>query len=237
MAITDYDRQAVIWCAELADLSQFLDRADALNEKATAKAAAAKHEIAVESAAMFPGMGAADDEALAGMLKSLTDSSRLYICGHGGFGPAPKIVQWDAPAFVGVLKKNGLKHAKLINLVSCEMARDYSDDLEDYILTPANSFAALFHQELKTQEPALLTEVRAYTWFIWVINRSVKEMPPKFATLPIGTKLVADDHRKPLGQSLHKPKRYKISFYWEEGSQRRRYMNKDGNAPIDDDAL
>jgi hypothetical protein len=235
MAITDYDRQAVIWCAQISELNEFLDRAEALNGKAKIKAAAASHTLALESAAMFPGMGEADDEALASMLGRLTDKSRLYISAHGAFGEVPKVVCWDAPTFVGILKKNGLRRAKLINLVACEMGRDYSDELENYIITsaPPNSFAAQFHRELKTQEPELLTEVRAYTWFTGEIIRKDANMPADLKPFPIGTKLKTASEVQPH-KWVHKPKDCKISFFWDNGKQRRRYMNPDGNKAIDD---
>jgi hypothetical protein len=44
MAITDYDRQAVIWAGEKADLAGFLDQAEALNGKAQRKATEASHK-------------------------------------------------------------------------------------------------------------------------------------------------------------------------------------------------
>jgi hypothetical protein len=163
MAIKNYDHQAVIWCGEKADLTFFLDQADALNEKARSKATAAQHKLTVDSQTMFPGMGKGDDTALSETLEALTDKSRLYICGHGSFGPAPKFVCWDAKTFAKLLKEHGLKRAKLINLVSCQLARDYRPNLPGHVFPLADSFAAQFHQELKDQAPALPTEVRAYT--------------------------------------------------------------------------
>jgi hypothetical protein len=177
MAIGDYDHQAVIWCGQKADLSHFLNQADVLNDKAKKKAAAAQHQITVTSAAMFPGMGKADDEVLTEMLAALTDKSRLYICGHGSPGAVPKFVGWDAKTFAGLLKSHGLKRAKLINLVSCELARDYRPNLPGRIFPLADSFAAQFHRELKEQEPPLLTEVRAYTWLLAVNLGWIADLP------------------------------------------------------------
>jgi hypothetical protein len=229
MAITDYDRQAVIWCAELDKLKQFFQQAGYLNLKSQLKADAVKHAFTTDNAPLFPEMEADGSEYLTNMLTQLTDKSRLYIHGHGAFGPTPKIIRWDAPGLASVLKKHGLEHAKVINLVSCEMGRDYHEDLEDYIIRgQPNSFAAQFHQALKDEKPELLTEVRAYTWLVGVEPESGKEK-----AWPVGTKLMTPDSHEPYRWS-HKPKGYKVSFYWENGKQRRRYMNKDGNSPIDD---
>jgi len=227
MAITDYDHQAVIWCGQKADLPHFLNQADALNAKAKGKAAAAQHQITVDSQAMFPGMGEADDEALTDLLAPLTDKSRLYICGHGSAGAVPKFVGWDAKTFAGLLKSRGLKRAKLINLVSCELARDYRPNLPGRVFPLADSFAAQFHRELKDQEPALLTEVRAYTWLLAVNLGWIGDVPTG------GKVMLEKEDSKVIDEWEYKPPGYKISFYWEDGAQRRRYMNKSGNSLIE----
>jgi len=227
MAITDYDHQAVIWCGEKADLPHFLDQAGALNKKAKGKAADAQHKLTLDSQAMFPGMQEADDKALAEMLEALTDKSRLYICGHGSLGAAPKFVCWDAKTFAGLLKSHGLKRAKLINLVSCQLARDYRPNLQGHVFPLADSFAARFHQELKDQEPALLTEVRAYTWFVAVNLGFIGD-------LPTASKVMVEKATDSVVDGwVYKPPGYKISFYWEGSTQRRRYMNESGNSLIE----
>jgi len=227
MAISDYDHQAVMWCGEKADLPHFLNQACVLNDTAKGKAAAAQHQITVTSQAMFPGMGKADDEVLTEMLAALTDKSRLYICGHGSPGAVPKFVCWDAKTFAGLLKSHGLKRAKLINLVSCELARDYRPNLPGRVFPLADSFAARFHQELKDQEPALLTEVRAYTWLLAVNLGWIGDVP-------LGGKVMVERKGDSvIDQSVYKPDGYKISFYWDSGTQRRRYMNKSGNSLIE----
>jgi len=231
MAITDYDRQVVIWCPDKSgELLNFKEEALALNEKAATKAAAKNHKLELATAQLFPNAKDAVSKTLAEMLEKLTDKSRLYICAHGSFGPVPKIVCWDGEGLAALLKQHGLKHAKLINLVSCEMGRDYHEDLENYII-PGNSssFAAQFHQALKDGEPELLTEVRAYTWFVGTMRE-------KTSSLQAGAKAVTAVADPPERRKwLYKPEGYKISFYWENGKQRRRYMNKGGNSPIDDE--
>jgi len=230
MPITDYDRQLVIWCPDKSgEFLNFKEEARALTEKAETKAAANKHKLETATAQLFPSPKDAVSKSLAEMLGNLTDKSRLYICAHGSFGPVPKIVCWDGKGLANLLREHGLKHAKLINLVSCEMGRDYHEDLEDYIIPGnASSFAALFHQALKDGEPELLTEVRAYTWFVGTVREQTSSMPA-------GAKAVTAIAEPPeLRKWLYKPAGYKISFYWENGKQRRRYMNKGGNSPIDD---
>jgi hypothetical protein len=234
MALRDYDRQAVIWCAELAELPQFYDRALVLTQKAADKATALEHDIALSQARMYPDMGEDHAKLLAEMLGKLTGKSRLYICGHGKPGVAPKFVRWDAKTFVALLKKHGLRDAKLVNLVSCELAQDYDPDpdLENFVLPKPNSFASEFHRELKEQEPELLTEVRAYTWLVGEYRPGIK-LPSPMDKLPFGSKLATLQRSAPYKWE-HKPYGYKISFFWEGGKARRRYMNKEGIIPIAD---
>jgi hypothetical protein len=143
MAITDYDRQVVIWCPDKSgEFLNFKEEALALTEKAATKAAANNHKLELATAQLFPSTKDAVNKTLAEMLEKLTDKSRLYICAHGSFGPAPKIVCWDAEGLAALLKQHGLKHAKLINLVSCEVGRDYHEDLENYISSLASRTAS-----------------------------------------------------------------------------------------------
>jgi hypothetical protein len=55
--------------------------------------------------------------------------------------------------------------------------------------------------------------------------------------VPYGSKLMTLDEQDPPRSWAHKPKGYKISFYWDGETQRRRYMNKDGITPIDESKL
>jgi hypothetical protein len=226
MAITDYDRQAVIWAGEVAALTNFLYQAEALNAKAKQKAKEKGHALPSRTECLYPGMGKADGENLREMLSELTDKSRLYILGHGSAGAAPKFVSWDAKGLALLLKEHGLAHARLINFGSCVLARDHEADNDNWLLKAANSFAAEFHRQLKEQKPALMTELRAYLWKMRV-NTGMKSFAAgaKIATL------------SPLDQVdekdwLHQPNANKIAFYWENGEQKRRIVNKSGVLPV-----
>lgn len=153
-------------------------------------------------------------------LGKLTDSSRVYIQGHGDW-QSQKVADWGAHFSADYLVACGLPAVKMISILACEAARDRGTSNQDRIAQSADSYASKFHKRLY-EKHKLETIVAARTLCVVPLG------PLALKGLGIGKehsgRKMTSDENDDAYKSVHKRTESKLVFSVKGGQQVREWM-------------
>jgi hypothetical protein len=141
----------------------------------------------------------------------LTDSSRVYLDGHGKW-QSQTMGGVRAGIIVDLLGDLKLPQEILISILGCETARDWSSEGYGLIGQSVNCFASQLHEQLKryhSVEAIVFARVQVTGTRTWGELRGHK-----------GVKTKEDD-----GPLTFKLEKSKVVYWWEDGKQRRGWAN------------
>ena len=239
----DYDRQLILAALTGTEDHVIKNGADALKYKADREDKVFTIDNIQFKVRKNGQVDKYDQEDIKECIKDLKGKCRLYICGHGNW-QNQLVGGWDGHTWALVLKLWGLETIDLISVVGCNSARGADAApgalaVDEFRLDHSvGSFGAIFHQELaKTHnlpnipnEKRIETRVRARILTVSTATEAgVNKAPEEHVGKKVTSERLSVDEKN-YGPSIYKRPNSKIEFYWENGQQRKKFVEYEKEA-------